>query len=397
MQMRKVLFLLVLASFAVLGLACAPDPTATPVPTRAAAPTTAPVAMPQPEPTATPAPAPTTAPAPAPTAAPQPEPTSTPAPAPTATPRPEPTATPIPTATPAPTPTAAPEPEPVSEEDLTRAYVQQAIDFYEQNGLDATVAHYNSRESVENGRALTLLNVDEGILLVYFLPALQGQYVGPGSAFPGLQSLVATASEDGTWATSRGNQSGNAAGRTPQDTRRSSRWPGIRDPPTPHWQQDVADSTKEYVNKAIAKYDQEGLQATIEYYNSQDSLDGQFYLFFIGADDIYLAHPIFAHLIGTDIKDVVGSDGQELGKEIAQATEEGIWVEYLWPHPVSRKEMQKVTWARPARRVDFRLRLLCRRPWSLATRPGRGPTNGNTPCSTWSGPLSAISATALTP
>ena len=81
--------------------------------------------------------------------------------------------------------------------------------------------------------------------------------------------------------------------------------------------QDVADSVKEYVDKAIARYDSDGLDATIEYYNSLDSLDGQFYLFFIGEDDIYLAHPIFPHLIGTDIKDVVGSDGQELGKEIA--------------------------------------------------------------------------------
>ena len=344
MQMRKVLFLLVLASFAVLGLACAPEPTATPVPTRAAAPTTAPVAMPQPEPTATPAPAPTTAPTPAPTAAPQPEPTATPAPAPTATPRPEPTATPMPTATPAPTPTATPEPEPVSEDDLTRAYVQQAIDFYEQNGLDATVAHYNSRESYENRRSLTLLNVDDSTVLVYFLPSLQGQYVGPGSPFQAFQELLADASEDGIWTTGRGI---NQATKQEEPRRLLAVLHDGLVFAASHsvLQQDVEESTKEYVNKAIAKYDQEGLAATIEYYNSQDSLDGQFYLFFIGADDIYLAHPIFAHLIGTDIKDVVGSDGQELGKEIAQATEEGIWVEYLWPHPVSRKEMQKVTWA----------------------------------------------------
>ncbi len=109
--------------------------------------------------------------------------------------------------------------------------------------------------------------------------------------------------------------------------------------------EDVAESTREYVRKAIAKYDEDGLEATIAYYNRQDSLEGQFYLFLIGADDNYLVHPIFPHLIGTDIKEVVGSDGQELGKEIARATEEGVWVEYLWPHPVSRKEQQKVTWA----------------------------------------------------
>ena len=32
-------------------------------------------------------------------------------------------------------------------------------------------------------------------------------------------------------------------------------------------------------------------------------------------------------------------------RRYAEATEEGVWVEYLWPHPVSRKEQQKVTWA----------------------------------------------------
>ena len=99
------------------------------------------------------------------------------------------------------------------------------------------------------------------------------------------------------------------------------------------------------MSKAVAKYDNDGLDAVITHYNSQDSLEGQFYLFLIGADDIYLAHPIFPHLIGTDIKEVVGSDGQELGKEIALATEDGVWVEYLWPHPVTRREQQKVTWA----------------------------------------------------
>ena len=109
--------------------------------------------------------------------------------------------------------------------------------------------------------------------------------------------------------------------------------------------EDVAESVKEYVNKAVARYEADGLDATIDYYNGQDSLDGQFYLFLIGPDDMYLAHPIFPHLIGTDIKDVVGSDGQELGKEIALATEEGVWVEYLWPHPTTRREQQKVTWA----------------------------------------------------
>ena len=109
--------------------------------------------------------------------------------------------------------------------------------------------------------------------------------------------------------------------------------------------ENVEDITKEYVAKAIARYQSEGLDAMVAFYNSRQSLDGQFYLFMMDENDIYLVHPIFPHLIGTDIKDVVGSDGQELGKEIARATEEGHWIEYLWPNPVTGLEESKVTWA----------------------------------------------------
>ncbi len=269
---------------------------------------------------------------------------------PTATPAP--TATAVPTATPEPTaipePTATPTPEPVAvvdDEALSRAYVQKAIDFYEANGLDATVAQYRPDESVENDRSLILIDVDEGLLLVYHaIRTLEGQYVGPGSRFTAFQLMMNDATADGLWATRRGV---NRTTRQEEPRRILSVLHDGLVFATSHsaLTQDVEASTREYVNAAIAKYDQEGLDATIAHYNSQDSLDGQFYLFLIGADDIYVAHPIFPHLIGTDIKDVVGSDGQELGREIAQATGEGIWVEYLWPHPVSRVEQQKVTWA----------------------------------------------------
>ena len=236
--------------------------------------------------------------------------------------------------------------DPDNEDDaLTRAYVMNAIERYERDGLEATIEYYRSEASAEDGRTLVLLNAEESVVLVYrAISALQGQYVGPGSRFSGLGRLIANATEEGFWATSRGINPITKQ----EEPRRflAVLHDGLMFGASHSaLTEDVADSTKEYVNKAIAKYETDGLEATIAHYNSQDSLDGQFYLFLIGADDIYLAHPIFPHLIGTDIKDVVGSDGQELGKEIAQATEDGIWVEYLWPHPVSRKEQQKVTWS----------------------------------------------------
>ncbi len=258
----------------------------------------------------------------------------------------DPTATPRPTATPVPAPTATPTPEPApSDEDLTLAYVTEAIEFYGQNGIEATVEFYSSEASIENGRSLILIDEAESVLLAYHpIPALVGQYIGPGSRFSAFSDLIILATEAGGWDTGRGI---NPATKQEEPRRVLAVLHDGLVFSTSHSAlvEDIADSTQEYVDKAIARYDSEGLDAVIAHYNSQDSLDGQFYLFLIGADDIYLAHPIFAHLIGTDIKDVVGSDGQELGKEIAQATEEGVWVEYLWPHPISRKEQQKVTWA----------------------------------------------------
>ena len=258
----------------------------------------------------------------------------------------DPTPTPTPTATPVPAPTATPTPEPApSDDDVTHAYVTKAIEFYGQNGLEATVEFYASEASVENGRSLILLDAEESVLLVYRpIAALAGQYVGPGSRFSSFTGLISRATGAGDWTTSRGI---NPVTKQEEPRRVIAVLHNGLVFSASHSAlvEDIADSTQEYVDKAIAKYQSDGLDAVIAHYNSQDSLDGQFYLFLIGADDLYLAHPIFPHLIGTDIKDVVGSDGQELGKEIAQATGEGAWVEYLWPHPVSRREQQKVTWA----------------------------------------------------
>ena len=106
------------------------------------------------------------------------------------------------------------------------------------------------------------------------------------------------------------------------------------------------DYTVDYVDRAIDLYDQRGLEAMRDYYNSDASFEGEWYLFAIDENDIYVVHPIFPRLIGTDIKAVVDSTGYELGKDIALATEEGRRIEYLWPHPVTRIESPKVAYAK---------------------------------------------------
>ena len=110
---------------------------------------------------------------------------------------------------------------------------------------------------------------------------------------------------------------------------------------------DPREYTVDYVDRAISLYDQRGLDAMKAKYNSPASYEGEWYLFVIDSNDIYVVHPLFPRLIGTDIKLVVDSTGYELGKDIAKANEEGRWIEYLWPHPVSPLvEVPKVAYAK---------------------------------------------------
>ena len=102
--------------------------------------------------------------------------------------------------------------------------------------------------------------------------------------------------------------------------------------------------TQEFVQAALNRYDREGREATIAHYNSQASIEGEWYVFIIDENDLSVSHPVMSDLIGQDVKTIVGSDGYELGKEIATATEAGHWIHYLWPHPVSGEEEPKHTW-----------------------------------------------------
>ena len=102
------------------------------------------------------------------------------------------------------------------------------------------------------------------------------------------------------------------------------------------------------VQGAIDLYKTEGREAIIAYHNSPESIDGQWYVFITDENNIYLAHPVKPEFIGRDItqiRQVPRIDGTVIGVEIAKATEEGRWTEYLWPNPETNKLEQKRTWA----------------------------------------------------
>ena len=111
-------------------------------------------------------------------------------------------------------------------------------------------------------------------------------------------------------------------------------------------EEDKATFTRDFVQAALDRYDQDGREATLAYHNSAASVDGEWYVFITDEHDLIISHPVLPDLIGQDIKITVSSDGYEVGREIATATETGHWIHYLWPNPAAGGvEEPKHSWA----------------------------------------------------
>ena len=97
-----------------------------------------------------------------------------------------------------------------------------------------------------------------------------------------------------------------------------------------------ADYTRHFVESAISRYETQGLDATLAHYNSEESIDGQWYVFIIDEDDLVVGHPD-PERRGLDLKGWVGTDanGYQFGPEMLSATEEGKWVSYVYRNPES--------------------------------------------------------------
>ncbi len=97
-----------------------------------------------------------------------------------------------------------------------------------------------------------------------------------------------------------------------------------------------AEYTQYFVDSAIARYEAQGLDATLAHYNRAESVDGQWYVFIIDQNDLVIAHPDPGRL-GLDLKGWVGTDvnGYEFWPEMLAADEGGKWVSYVYNNPES--------------------------------------------------------------
>ena len=98
----------------------------------------------------------------------------------------------------------------------------------------------------------------------------------------------------------------------------------------------AAEYTQYFVDSAIARYETQGLDATLAHYNSPQSIDGQWYVFIIDENDLVIGHPEPGR-VGLDVKGWVGTDanGYEFGSDMLAADEQGKWVSYVYRNPAS--------------------------------------------------------------
>ncbi len=169
--------------------------------------------------------------------------------------------------------------------------------------------------------------------------------VGPHN-YPSGEAVVAVADEDGAWFSYTFTNPASGAVEVKHSwmveydgLTFGSGWheraPGKSDAPA---------YTRTLVGRAIALYDAIGREDTVAYYNTTESVDGQWYVFIVDEDGYTIGHhnPAFR---GRDPSLRVDSTGYFYGDELLGAPESGRWVDYVLLNPDTDDERQKHTWA----------------------------------------------------
>lgn len=233
-------------------------------------------------------------------------------------------------------------------EEYTKFLVREAIGRYESDGRDATLAHYNSVESID-GQWYVFIGEPDGAFLAHAAnPDLVNRpvsdAVGPNE-YPVGEAVAAVADEDGEWFSY--TYPNPATGTI--ETKHSwivahdglvfgSGWYEAGPPKS-----DAPAYTRALVQQALNLYDALGLEDTVAYYSSEVNVDGPWYVFIIGEDGRIIAH-YDPERMGLDAGSLTDSAGRLYGPELVGATEEGEWADYVKLNPETGQEQQKYSW-----------------------------------------------------
>ena len=118
---------------------------------------------------------------------------------------------------------------------------------------------------------------------------------------------------------------------------------------TPPTQVDALEATKAYVNDAIAAYRADPEEA-LAYYRSEESINRELGMYLLLLNDgVIVLNPVSRNYEGINIEGVTDPKGNEYGKALAGADEDGVEVKYLATDPTNLNDnftfRNKTDWA----------------------------------------------------
>ena len=234
--------------------------------------------------------------------------------------------------------------------EYTQYFVKQAIRKYESEGLDATVAYYNTEESVDGQWYVFIGDQDNVVVAHAANPDLVGrpasEAVGPNN-YPAGEAVMAVADEDGEWFSYTFTNPATGA------VEAKHSWIVDIDGLTfgSGWYErgpskaDVQAYTRDFVSRAIDLYSAVGRDDTITYYNMPESVDGQWYVFIGDQDNVVVAHAANPDLVGRPASEAVGPNNYPAGEAVmAVADEDGEWFSYTFTNPATGAVEAKHSW-----------------------------------------------------
>ena len=232
----------------------------------------------------------------------------------------------------------------------TKAFVGRAVNLYDDLGREGTIAYYNSSDSVD-GQWYVFIGDENDIMLAHAtIPANVGKHfndvISP-DGYPAGAQVAAAAVEGGAWTTYTylNTATGNVETKHSWVTRHNGMIFGSgwyeEGPP----KSEAAAYTQSLVQRAVNLYDDLGQDGTVDYYNTPESVDGQFYVFILQAHDLRtLANGARPELVGIDPPARIDAAGYAYGEAFAATTDEGHWVSYVFINPATDQLESKHTW-----------------------------------------------------
>ena len=226
--------------------------------------------------------------------------------------------------------------------EYTKFFVEKAISRYKSQGLDATLAYYNRPESIDGQWYVFIIDETD---LVIGHPDAQRRgldvkgWVGTDANGYNFGPDMLSATEDGKWVSYvyRNPESGDLGAGYTGEFELKNAWVVKHDGLlfASGWYVNADDFTKAMVSTAAGVFRQAGLEgtiayfaspesdfaglaATIGYYNNAANVEGEWFAFIADESGMVIDH-YDKTLVGTDLKDLLGTD-------MFEATAEGNWV-----------------------------------------------------------------------